>query len=61
MMIVGVRESRRARARSRCVSLRSLIGLYVRVPKRNTDFIYPLVYAGRAASQHEGWCGGQTV
>jgi len=39
-------------ARSRaagCVSVRSLIGLHVRVPKRNTDFICPppLVYASR--------------
>lgn len=32
-----------------CVSVRSLIGLHVRVPKCNADFIYPLVstQAGR--------------
>lgn len=34
-----------------CVSVRSLIGLHVRVPKRNTDFIYPLVYADRSTGR----------
>lgn len=56
----------RPRAAGR-VSVRSLIGLHVRVPKRNTDFICPLVYAsrpvgrraGRRARRVEG--AGQTV
>lgn len=42
-----------------CVSMRSLIGLHVRVPKRNTDFIYPLSTqadpTGRRTRRVESW------
>lgn len=34
--------------------MRSLIGLHVRVPKRNTDFICPLVYADRPVGRPTG-------